>query len=95
MNPSNNTIKIQKFKQITFEERLLLEHLYNKQKKNYREIGEELGKNRSSIYREIKRGLVEVLNSDLSTRIDYSAIIGQKRKDEKSSNKGPNLNQVL
>lgn len=91
MNPYNNSIKSQKFKQISFEERLLIEHLYNKQKKSYREIGEELGKNRSSIYREIKRGIVEILNSDLSTRIDYIASIGQKRKDEKSSNKGPNL----
>lgn len=91
MNPSNNSIKNKKFKQISFEERLLIEHMYNKQKKRYREIGEELGKNRSSIYREIKRGLVEVSNSDLSKRIDYSAVIGENRKAEKSSNKGPNL----
>lgn len=37
-------IKTKQFKQITLEDRLLIEHLSNKQNKNMTEIAEEIGK---------------------------------------------------
>lgn len=85
------SIKKRDFKQITEKERILIEYMYNKQKKSYQEIGDEIGKHRTSIYREIRRGLVEVQNSDLSTRFDYSATVAENNKKDKSSNKGPHL----
>jgi len=91
MCQENNTIKKLEFEQLTLENRILIEHLYNKQKKNYSEIGKELGKHRSTISREIQRGLVTLLNSDLSERVEYSSVVGQKKKDKKGRNKGPDL----
>lgn len=87
MCPKECNIKIEKFKLLTNSDRLIIEHLYNKQNKSYKEIGIELGKDRTTIYREVKRGLVELQNRDLSTRID----IGQLEKDKSSENKGSSL----
>jgi len=84
-------IKAKKFKHIIYEERLLIEHLYNKQKKSYKEIGEELGKHRTTIYREIKRGLVEIRNSDWSTKEVYDAEKAQRTSERNSESKGPGI----
>lgn len=91
MNPKDYIIKKRKFKQISYEDRIKIEHLYNKQRKSYKEIGEELGKHRTNIYREVQKGLVELKNSDLSVRIEYCAIIAQNTKDKNSELKGPSL----
>ena len=91
MCQNDSNIKTKQFKQITLEDRLLIEHLSNKQNKNITEIAEEIGKNKGSISREIKIGLVKLLNSDLSYRIEYSAYVAQKKRDYNSSAKGANL----
>ena len=91
MCQNDSNIKTKQFKQITLEDRLLIEHLSNKQNKNITEIAEEIGKNKGSISREIKIGLVELLNSDLSYRTEYSAYVAQKKRDYNSSAKGAKL----
>jgi IS30 family transposase len=88
---NNSIINSKKFKHINFQERILIEHLFNKQKKNISQISNELKRNKSSISREIKLGLVELLNSDYSKRVEYSAELAQKRRNEKSSKKGAKL----
>ena len=53
------------FNHISYEERLIIEHLYNKQGKGVVEIAKELGRNQGSISREIRLGLVSLLTSEL------------------------------
>ena len=52
-----NTNK-REFKQLTYKERIKIETLYNDQHLNYTEIGNILGKHRTTISRDIKLGLV-------------------------------------
>ena len=54
-----NTNK-RKFKQLTYKERIKIETLYNDQHLNYTQIGDILGKHRTTISREIKLGLIEL-----------------------------------
>ncbi|MBO8173532.1 MAG: IS30 family transposase [Bacillaceae bacterium] len=91
MNPKDYNTNKRNFKQINYEDRIKIEHLYNKQKKSYKEIGEELGKHRTSIYREVQKGLVELQNSDLSIRKDYSAVVAENTKSKNAELKGPSL----
>ena len=82
MSHTNCNNKIRKGKHLTYEERIKIEALY-KLKLKPKQIGEQLGgRNRRTIEREIVRGLVELQNSDLTTRIEYSADIGQKEHDK-------------
>lgn len=83
--------KEKKWEHIIWEERIIIEHLYNVQKKNFTEIGKAIGKDRTTISREIKRGLVEILNSDYTTKLVYSADIAQSKHDINGSAKGPML----
>ena len=46
------------------------------------EIAKREGKHRSTIYREIKRGRVERLTSDLERKQEYRANVGQRRYEE-------------
>jgi IS30 family transposase len=52
-------------------------------------IAKELGRDRRTINREVERGLVEHLNSDLTTRVAYSADRAQDVHDLNASAKGP------
>lgn len=79
------------FKQITWGNRQVIEHLYNIQKKNYTEIGVEIGKHRTSISREIALGLVELETTKCKTRFAYCAEVAQRRHDENGTAKGPML----
>ena len=76
---------------ITKEDRILIEHLYNIQGLNISKIASKLKPSRSAISREIKRGLVDNLNSDLSKKVVYSATIGQRKHDFYDSSKEPTL----
>ena len=67
MCQDNDTTESRKGKHLTLDERKLIEHLYNIQEKSPKEIGEELDRHRTTISREIKKGTVELLNSDYST----------------------------
>lgn len=53
-----------------------------------RQIAEELGKNPSTISREIKKGIVKQKDTNWAERSVYMADHGQRAYDEKQSNKG-------
>lgn len=78
------------FKQLTYKERIKIETLYNDQHLNYTEIGNILGKHRTTISRDIKLGLVELETSYLSVW-KYCAEVAQRRNEENETAKGTNL----
>lgn len=55
------------------------------------QIADRLGKHFTTIYKEIKKGTVTLLNSDLTTRQEYCADTAQRITDERQSNKGRDL----
>ena len=84
-----NTNK-KKFKQLTYKERIKIEPLYNKLHLTYTEIGKIIGKDRTTISREIKLGLVELETSYLPVW-KYCAEVAQRRNEENETAKGTNL----
>ena len=85
------TTNKKRFKQLTYKERVKIEPLYNKLHLNYTEIAKIIGKDRTTISREIKRGLVKNLTSELIEIYVYSADIAQQKKEENDTAKGTNL----
>lgn len=81
---------MRKFKQLTFNDRLRIEVL-KKAGHSPREIAEIMGVHISTIYRELKRGEFEALNSDLTTEIRYSPDIAQEKKNEVLAAKGKDI----
>lgn len=90
MSNNINNIKEKKFQHITYTDRVLFEKLL-KNKKTIKEIAGILEKSMKTIKREIKRGLYQHLNSDLTYANMYSADKAQADYDEKQTTKGPNL----
>lgn len=84
-----NTNKIF-FKQLTYKDRVKIETLYNDQHLNYTQIGDILGKHRTTISRDIKQGLIELETSYLPVW-KYCAEVAQRRNEEKETAKGTNL----
>ena len=77
MSHLNCNISCKKQKQLTYEERIKLEALY-KMGFTPTIIGEQLGgRSERTVRREIARGKVTLLNSDLTERQAYSTEIGQ------------------
>ena len=70
---------MQKYKQITNEQRVLIAYLY-KQNKSRGYIAREIGKDKSSVSREIKR------NSSVGSYGLYNSLPAQKRRDERRFN---------
>ena len=62
-----------------------------KEKIPVREIAKILHKCPSCIYKEIKRGTIELLNSNLTTRKEYCADVAQTRYDSMKQSHGPSL----
>jgi IS30 family transposase len=91
MRQRNYIIRRRKNKHINYEERVLIEHLYNIQKLNKSEIARQIGKHRTTISREIKKGLVTLKNSDYSERKEYVARKAQETYDINATAKGPSL----
>jgi IS30 family transposase len=91
MCQNNNTIKTKKFKQINYTERTQIERWHNKDKKSNVEIGKLLNRPESSIRRELKRGMVKNLTSDLVEIMVYSADVAQQKCDYNKTGKGPQL----
>lgn len=77
-------------KHMTFNDRLKLE-AYLKIGLSVNDIAAVLGFDRSTIYRELKRGSYVRLNSDLTTKESYSPDISQKRYRANLKSKGPSL----
>jgi len=65
--------------------------LHNIQEKSNAEIADELGRHRTTISREIKKGEVELLNSDYTTRKEYVAKKAQEIYDNNATAKGPKI----
>lgn len=79
-----------KHKYLTEKERFFIE-ISLKSGKNPYNIAKLLGRNPQTIYNEIKRGTIEILNSDLTTSQVYLADVGQRIMNENSHNKGRTL----
>lgn len=90
MSQENCTTKERKHKHLTERERYRIEILL-KEKMNPLEIAKRLGRHKRTIEREIKKGTVQLLNSDLSCRKEYCADTGQRVYEDNSKNKGPGL----
>lgn len=90
MERLNNNTKIRKGKHLNYEERIKIEALSKAGMKSER-IAKEIGCSGRTIRRELEKGKVELLNSDLTMRIEYSADMGQQKHDYASTNKGPML----
>ena len=90
MGQTKHNTENKKGKHLTYENRIKIETLFQEGLKPI-EIGKRLSKSRRTIERELSRGMVELLNSDLTTRKEYSAVVGQRKHDEKGTAKGPKL----
>ena len=81
-----NQQKQNKYKHLSYEQRLLIEfYMKNKKKLNLtmKDIAKTVGISERTLYREIKRGMVYgLLNSDLTKRDEYSAQKSQKQYTE-------------
>ena len=91
MCQNNNTTKEKKFKQINYTERTQIERWYNKDGESKCEIARLLGRPEGTIRREIKRGLVKNLTSELIEIWVYSADVAQQKCDYNKTGKGPEL----
>lgn len=87
--PNINTKK-RSFKHLNEKERYQIEILL-KEKKSPKEIAVALGRHRRTIEREIARGTVRMLNSDLTYKDSYCADTGQLKYEQTASNKGAGL----
>lgn len=87
MNDSRENRKRRHWKHITERERYTIE-AFLKAGKTVQEIAEELGKSRSTIYAEIKRGTVRQRNHDLTEKEVYLADYAQRDYDQKKHEKG-------
>lgn len=86
--------KRKKGKHLEYQERQLIEYLVKKaypKKISARLLSDKIGCSESTIRRELRRGKVLQLSSELIKYKSYSAEIGQQYYDYQSSNKGPNL----
>ncbi len=89
MGQVNNNTKKRKFKHFSYTERTQIERWFNIDKKTKTEIAKLLNKNLRSVRREINNNLVENLNSDLTVKLVYSAVVAQDRYDYEMTSKGP------
>lgn len=90
MSHINNTTKNRKGKHLNYEERIKIETLSKIGMKSER-IALEIGCSGRTVRRELSKGMTELLNTDLTTRKEYSADIGQQKHNYASTNKGPML----
>ena len=87
MSDSMRNKKSRQFRHITERERYAIETMLKLGKKP-QEIAEEIGKSRSTIYAEIKRGTVKQRNTDLTETEVYLADYAQRDYDTKKHEKG-------
>mgnify|MGYP003799871731 FL=1 len=90
MSQHNNTTKERHFKHLNEKERYQIEILLKDGKKPD-EIASILGRHRRTIEREIVRGTVKLMNSDLTYSATYCADVGQRKYEQAAINKGAGL----
>ena len=78
------------FNHLSFDQRLKLE-AYLKVQLPKKQIAELLGVHISTVYREVKRGVYEHLNSDYTTELRYSPDIAEDAYQENMRAKGAQL----
>lgn len=83
---------------LSIKDREVLEYLYNenvkeslKNRKTQKELARILGWSEATLSRELKRGAVDQLTSNLESYKIYSAVVAQSRVREKWQRKGPGL----
>ena len=90
MSHLNYTTKNRKSKHLNYEERIKIEMLSKIGMKS-EAIAKQIGCSGRTVRRELAKGRTELLNSDLTTRLEYSADIGQKKHDYAATAKGAGL----
>ena len=90
MGHEKGNTKSRKGKHIKYEERIKIEALYRSGMRP-KEIGTQLERSKRTIEREIAKGIVEQLTSELVQYMTYSADVGQREHDIRAANKGPGL----
>lgn len=90
MGQEKNSTKKRKWKQLSERERYEIEVLL-KSKRTPTEIGNQLGRDRRTIEREIKRGQVAQVDSLWREQQKYCADTGQRVHDQRGANKGRQL----
>ena len=91
MSQLNFSTQTRKGKHLTYEERIKLEALYKAGLTPVCIAAQIGGRSERTVRREIAKGMVELLNSNLTTRMEYSAEVGQLEHDRRGSAKGPAL----
>lgn len=83
---------------LRYRDRQLLEWIYNRNRKkakkdrmSQRQLAKKLGISPSTMSRELKRGMVKQLDSELFYYRTYSADVAQQDYDYKAGNKGPKM----
>lgn len=90
MSRENDITKIRRFKHLTERDRYTIEVLLKEGLKPY-EIASRIDKSSRTVEREISRGKVTLLNSNLTERQEYCADVGQRIYEAYGRNKGPSL----
>ena len=90
MDRLDNNTRTGKGKHLNYEKRIKIEALSKLGLKSG-SIAEQIGCSERTIRRELKKGMVELLNSDLTTRKEYSADVGQQKHDYAGTGKGAGL----
>lgn len=80
-----------KYKHLNYTEKTQIERWYNIEKRKCSEISKLLNKSVRTIQREIKRGLVENLTTNLEVIYVYSADVSEQKYRYNMTAKGPNI----
>lgn len=84
-------IEKKKYQHLNFVEKTQIERWYNIEKKPCSEIAKLLNKSVRTIQREIKRGTVENLTTELEIKYVYSSEISEQKYRYNMTAKGPNI----
>ena len=90
MSHLNYTTKNTKGKHLNYEKRIKIEVLSKTGMKS-EQIALYIGCSGRTVRRELAKGRTKLLNSDLTTKTEYSADIGQQKHDYAATAKGPML----
>lgn len=90
MSQTNNTTNVKTWKHLNYEKRIRIEALSKAGLKS-EEIAKQIGCSGRTVRRELRRGLVEQVDSLWRSRNVYSADVGQQKHNYAGTGKGPCL----